>query len=67
VLRVTNTANAPWIIVEGTDDAYRSLTVGRIVLDAMKRRLNQQGLQRCRWRRPSCIRSTRRTCSANST
>jgi AMP-polyphosphate phosphotransferase len=42
VLRVTNTAKAPWIIVEGTDDAYRSLTVGRIVLEAMKRRLLQQ-------------------------
>lgn len=37
VLRATNTAKAPWIIVEGTDDEYRSLTVGRIVLDAMKR------------------------------
>ncbi len=45
VLRVTNTAHAPWIIVEGTDDEYRSLTVGRIVLDAMKRRLNQEGRQ----------------------
>ncbi len=41
VLRVTNTAHAPWIIVEGTDDEYRSLTVGRIVRDAMKRRLEQ--------------------------
>jgi len=41
VLRVTNTAHAPWIIVEGTDDAYRSLTVGRIVRDAMQRRLDQ--------------------------
>jgi polyphosphate:AMP phosphotransferase len=41
VLRVSNTAHAPWIIVEGTDDAYRSLTVGRIVLDAMKKRLTQ--------------------------
>ena len=46
VLRVNNTAHAPWIIVEGTDDEYRSLTVGRIVLDAMKRRLSQDGLQR---------------------
>ena len=45
VLRVTNTAKAPWIIVEGTDDAYRSLTVGRIVLDAMQRRLKQEGRQ----------------------
>jgi polyphosphate kinase 2 (PPK2 family) len=34
--------HAPWIIVEGTDDEYRSLTVGRIVLDAMKRRLHQE-------------------------
>ena len=41
VLRVTNTAKAPWIIVEGTDDAYRSLTVGRIVLDAIQRQLRQ--------------------------
>lgn len=41
VLRVSNTAHAPWIIVEGTDDEYRSLTVGRIVLDAMRRRLQQ--------------------------
>ena len=45
VLRVTNTAKAPWIIVEGTDDEYRSLTVGRIVLDAMQRRLKQEGRQ----------------------
>ena len=41
VLRITNTAHAPWIIVEGTDDAYRSLTVGRTILDAMRQRLQQ--------------------------
>ncbi len=41
VLRVTNTAHAPWIIVEGTDDNYRSLTVGHIVLDAVQKRLAQ--------------------------
>ena len=45
VLRVSNTAHAPWIIVEGTDDEYRSLTVGRIVLDAMRRRLQQEERQ----------------------
>ena len=44
VLRITNTAKAPWIIVEGTDDQYRSLTVGNIVLDSIKRRM-KQGLQ----------------------
>jgi len=42
VLRVTNSAKAPWIIVEGTDDGYRSLTVGHTVLDALRRRLKQE-------------------------
>jgi len=42
VLRVTNTPWAPWIVVEGTDDHYRSLTVGRIILDALKSRLADQ-------------------------
>jgi polyphosphate:AMP phosphotransferase len=41
VLRVTNSAHAPWIIVEGTDDAYRSLTVGRILRDALRRGLER--------------------------
>ena len=39
VLRMTNTPWAPWIVVEGTDDNYRSLTVGKIILDAMQKRL----------------------------
>ena len=39
VLRMTNTPWAPWIVVEGTDDRYRSLTVGRIVLDALTNKL----------------------------
>jgi polyphosphate:AMP phosphotransferase len=38
-LRMTNTAWAPWVVVEGTDDRYRSLTVGQIVLDALKKKL----------------------------
>ena len=45
VLRVSNTAHAPWIIVEGTNDEYRSLTVGRIVLEAIRRRVQQEGRQ----------------------
>jgi len=40
ILRMTNTPAAPWIIVEGTDDQYRSLTVGRILLDQIQKRLN---------------------------
>ena len=39
VLRMTNTPWAPWIVVEGTDDNYRSLTVGKILLDALQKRL----------------------------
>ncbi|MES2297696.1 MAG: polyphosphate:AMP phosphotransferase [Pseudomonadota bacterium] len=37
VLRLTNSPSAPWIIVEGTDDRYRSLTVGQNLLEALKR------------------------------
>jgi polyphosphate:AMP phosphotransferase len=39
VLRTTNTAWAPWIVVDGTDDNYRNLTVGRTLLDAIKRKI----------------------------
>ena len=39
VLRMTNTPWAPWLVVEGTDDRYRSLTVGKVVLDALQKRL----------------------------
>jgi polyphosphate:AMP phosphotransferase len=41
VLRVTNTAHAPWTIIEGTDDNYRSLTVGHIVRDTIRKHLDQ--------------------------
>lgn len=42
VLRDTSTAEAPWIIVEGFDANYRNLTVGKQVLEAMRKRLDQQ-------------------------
>jgi len=35
LLRETSTTAAPWYVVEGTDERYRKLTVGRILLDAM--------------------------------
>ena len=38
-LRATSTADAPWIVVEGADPPYRSLTVGKALLAAMKKRL----------------------------
>jgi len=39
LLRVTNTAAAPWVVVEGTDDRYRDLTVGQVLLKAMQNKL----------------------------
>jgi polyphosphate:AMP phosphotransferase len=36
MLRESSTAEAPWTIVEGTDERYRHLTVGKVLLDAMK-------------------------------
>ncbi|HEY6897335.1 MAG TPA: polyphosphate:AMP phosphotransferase [Rhodocyclaceae bacterium] len=45
VLRMTNTPWAPWMIVEGTDDRYRSLTTGRVLLEALRQRLSGDNLQ----------------------
>lgn len=39
-LRETSTAAAPWIIVEGYDANYRNLTVGRQILEALRKRLD---------------------------
>jgi polyphosphate:AMP phosphotransferase len=40
-LRETSTAEAPWIVVEGTDERYRSLTVGKAILGAIRKRLDE--------------------------
>ncbi len=39
VLRLTNTPWAPWTIVEGADDRYRSLTVGNVILESLRQKL----------------------------
>ena len=41
--RETSTAEAPWVVVEGTDARYRSLTVGKAILAAASR----TGKRRC--------------------
>src|SRR5581483_1356188 len=41
VLRETSTGEAPWIVVEGADERYRSLTVGKVLLDMMRKRLDE--------------------------
>jgi polyphosphate:AMP phosphotransferase len=45
VLRMTNTPWAPWIIIEGEDDRYRSLTTGKLLLHAIRERLANAGKQ----------------------
>jgi polyphosphate:AMP phosphotransferase len=42
VIRHTSTAEAPWIVIEGADDRYRSLTVGKVILEALKKRLAEE-------------------------
>jgi polyphosphate:AMP phosphotransferase len=36
LLRETSSGEAPWYVVEGADERYRNLTVGKILLDAMQ-------------------------------
>jgi len=36
LLRETSTGVAPWYVVEGVDEHYRYLTIGRILLDALR-------------------------------
>lgn len=38
-LRETSTKVAPWIVIEGFDYRYRSLTAGRVLLEAIRKRL----------------------------
>ena len=51
LLRLTNTPWAPWVVVEGTDDRYRSLTVGRFCCKPCKRNLQAPTNRSRRWHR----------------
>jgi polyphosphate:AMP phosphotransferase len=42
MLRETSTAEAPWAVIEGSDERYRFLTVGKLLLDALQARLKQR-------------------------
>ncbi len=46
VIRHTSTAEAPWTIVEGFDSYYRSLTVGKVMLEAIRKRLDEAATRR---------------------
>ena len=39
-LRATSTADAPWTVVEATDARYQKLTVGKILLERLRARLD---------------------------
>jgi polyphosphate:AMP phosphotransferase len=40
-VRKTSTGWSPWIVVEGSDPEYRAVTVGKTLLEAMRRRLDE--------------------------
>src|SRR5690606_14185829 len=42
VLRRTSRDFAPWYVIDGSDEYYRSLTVGRILLDGLQAALRNQ-------------------------
>ncbi len=42
LLRETSTGFAPWYVVEGVDERYRYLTVGKILLDVMQGTLSRK-------------------------
>ncbi|EEG10390.1 polyphosphate:AMP phosphotransferase [Pseudogulbenkiania ferrooxidans] len=39
MIRLSNTAYAPWVMIDGQDANYRSLTVGQVLLAALRQRL----------------------------
>ncbi|MCO6057734.1 polyphosphate:AMP phosphotransferase [Pseudomonas sp. MOB-449] len=43
VLRRTSRDYAPWYVIEGFDERYRSLSVGRIILEGLQAALKQKG------------------------
>lgn len=40
VLRETSTGSAPWLVIDGSDHRFRSLTAAQAVLDAVRKRLD---------------------------
>jgi AMP-polyphosphate phosphotransferase len=37
---LTSTPHAPWIVVEGSDERYRNITVGKAIYEALRKRLD---------------------------
>ncbi len=51
-VRKTSTGEAPWLVVAGADPRYRSLTVGRTLLAALRERLDEKSVARASDRTP---------------
>ncbi len=41
-LRTTSTGEAPWMVIEGADERYRSITVGNYILEQISKRLAEE-------------------------
>ena len=54
-VRKTSTGEAPWLVVSGADPRYRSLTVGRTLLAALRERLDAKPGGRLRDRSPPLL------------
>ncbi len=54
-LRKTSTGESPWIVVPGADPYYRTLTVGRHLLAALRERLDEKPLKRLPDRNPPLL------------
>ena len=52
LLRETSTGEAPWYVVEGSDDRYRNLAVGKILLESLRGVLGARGAPLRRARTP---------------
>ncbi|MBE0612218.1 MAG: polyphosphate:AMP phosphotransferase [Burkholderiales bacterium] len=51
-LRETSSANATWTVIEGADTRYRSLTTGKLLLEAIKKRLEKSNYKERRVQAP---------------
>lgn len=45
-IRHTDSGKAPWLLVEATNERYRDLTVGRTVLDVLRKRIEMEAEQK---------------------
>ena len=62
IITRTSLGNAPWMIVEGRDERYRSLTIATAIRDAIRKRLNGTNAKQ-----PALVRGTRQQPAAKTT